>query len=509
MRPVCLFLIFSFLIGFNALATSESTESSKSTTSIDFNKSGCAGSLNINNTCKIKKATPEDAKLKSEELNKKYGIDKAGINAGDSIYPVLDPGAAPEGVSCEVDRVTTCCSDPSACLGGEALSTFQSVSNVVSKVGPAAAMALQGFGKDMSGMCQAMQGLAGSGASLSLAASVKCKSYISSCHSACDHQIQAIECTKYSTAKEKCETACLGLTSLHLQSCKTTADNTFETEGKPPAEKIAQLKKVKVSCTAQNVKSKELLDNMGSMLNSAGSAELCKQQARATKTKEECEASGGKWKNSKCEPPEEKEQEKVSLQENNDMITQDPNGSISTVAEAPPSSSSEEEGDDNTDGGNNQLGGGGDDTKKTPEGESISTPYAGTSPTDTDSDEDSSTTDSSTGKSSASGRGLGLGSSYSGYNRGTRDSANSHDEEGGNLSMGGGGFAGYSGGGGSYGGSDSYASLGLSKKKLAELEKKQGAKRKTASETGGAHQNIFERISKRFQSLCQNKLDCQ
>ena len=75
--------------------------------------------------------------------------------------------------------------------------------------------------------------------------------------------------------------------------------------------------------------------------------------------------------------------------------------------------------------------------------------------------------------------------------------------------MGGGGFGGYGGGGGFGDSGKPYASLGLSKKKLDELKKKKGAQRVTASEAKGTHQNIFERISKRFQSLCQSKLDCR
>ena len=74
------------------------------------------------------------------------------------------------------------------------------MNNIVTQVGPGLATMLQGFGKDMSGMCEAMQGLAGSGASLSLAASVKCKGSISSCNTACDFQIGQ-QCTQYKVVK--------------------------------------------------------------------------------------------------------------------------------------------------------------------------------------------------------------------------------------------------------------------------------------------------------------------
>ena len=77
--------------------------------------------------------------------------------------------------------------------------------------------------------------------------------------------------------------------------------------------------------------------------------------------------------------------------------------------------------------------------------------------------------------------------------------------------MGGGGFGGYGGGGGGFGDSPSaQAAFGMNNKKLKELEAKKGAKRATAGEIGGgAHQSIFERVTKRFQILCQNKLDCR
>ena len=473
-------------------------------------KKTASAAKKTNNICKIKKVTEEDKNLSTDDFKEKFGIDKPipgkfTDTLGKSFSTISSPNdaTAPEGASCNPNLVNTCCSDPSTCLGdavggeggGKALSTFQDVSNIVSKVGPGAAMALQGFGNDMSGMCEAIQGLAGTGGALSMAASLKCKGAISSCHSACDHKIQH-KCLEYIEAKKSCE--------LKPEN-KQTNENTFKKKGELIVKRITQLEKEKILCSAQKAKADKWLENMAEMANSALSAELCKQQSKANQNKKDCKDRGGEWKNGECEIPEEEQREVVSLGQNNDTIPQHSGGPISATAETPPSSNNEG-GDGDTDGGNSQLGGGGDSKQTSSDGGSISSPYADTSLTDTESDSSPTGKQAKTSGGAYSGRGFLGGRSYGGYNRGKRGKFNPQEEDS-DLSMGGGGFSGYGGGGS--GGSDSYASLGLSKKKLAELAKKQGTKRKTAGEAGGAHQNIFERISKRFQSLCQNKLDCR
>ena len=469
-----------------------------------------------------------------------------------------------EAPSCDsgLGTATKCCNDPVACLGGEHLSTFNQVNNIATQVGPGMSMLLQGTGKDMSGMCEALQAMAGAGAGLSTAALAKCKGSISSCYSACDKEIET-KCQEYSILKAQCNAM---LTNKELDpKAKTLAGEIVKNE-----------EKTKPACSALNAKAGEIMGNLGQMANSALSAELCKKQASAGKDKEECAKAGGRWDGYRCITPEGecekqdgiwdgkkcKSQQQVCVEKGSDWrwnnvecvnrqeeceeaqqkgvaVSWDPlanlgkgacrktdqtqatvnrgdgsgdisdqyGGGINLNTETP--GTNDEYDPDDPD--NNAVGGGG----STPAGIS-----SGGSPGSSDllsglkssgtNPKAASPTNTAAGKGksySGGGRMGGFGSGFRGRRSGERASSGSDKDKPG-LSMGGGGFSGY--GGGSGDGDDSYASLGLSKKKLKELEKKAGAKRKAASEgLGGAHQNIFERITKRFQSLCKNKLDCR
>ena len=569
-----------------------------------------------------------------------------------------------------LNYANTCCTDPMTCLGGSALSTANEVGSVVTAVGPGLGMALQGGGQDMSGMCKAMQALAGTGASLSTAAHMKCTGSISSCTSGCERDI-ASRCNTYVQAKNLCESQ---RTMNPTPSLDPNACNT--------ANEIVQYNdQIKPQCVALKPKAGALAENIGQMANSAISAELCKQQASLINGRDACQAAGGKWNGYDCDTSARDEcvgkggqwennhcnnsteqsclayggkwlnnqcdtsnakmcladggkwiDRQCQLEEarclvdggkwehrrcimsqtepanpdtadrdvcladggrwlNNQCDTSEAercvedggewiNGYCSlneahcvadggtwelrrcNMAEADSSDSdddSDSDSDDDTQftvndapddpiGGNNppgstsdlglqlqrekipnpddddgNLGGGGNlraggitSSGSSDFGSSIGGSSSGSSDFDSEGD-GSSAASSSSGKSSgssgssSSGGGSGrFGSLGGNYRGGFRPKGSPYRSGGsGKLgNMGGGGFGGYNGGGGADD-SDDYAGLGLSKKKMKELEKKQGTKRKTAGESGGAHQNIFERISKRFQSLCQNKLDCR
>ena len=124
-------------------------------------------------------------------------------------------------------------------------------------------------------------------------------------------------------------------------------------------------------------------------------------------------------------------------------------------------------------------------------------------------------TDSASGAtdSSASGGGGG-GGFFSGLFGGGRKGKSKgkgimHEDEGGATmkGAGGGGFGGYGGGG-----RKGRGKLALSKKQIKKLKKEKGAQRtlsKMKEGFGGAHHDIFERITKRFTHLCKNKMNCR
>ena len=594
-----LYLLFIF---FNLTIVSQRSSS----VSADFNQAGCQGSSLADEICsetvgEAKELKVEDNRLKlgdkdvtnqviqeadgrltfqGKEVGRYGSTENSGtirnFTSGFStpLIPVSgDINPVKEGASCEVQKedATSCCNDPVTCLGGEHLSTFNQVNNIATQVGPGLSMLMQGTGKDMSGMCEALQAMAGAGAGLSTAALAKCKGSISACHSSCDKSIKR-SCEIYVQAKLDCNR------NINLPMVdKPSVEQSFAAIAETPAKRIVKHKRViKPACDALNAKATEIIGNLGQMANSALSAELCKKQASAGKDKEECAKAGGRWDGYRCITPEGecekqdgiwdgkkcKSQQQVCVEKGSDWrwnnvecvnrqeeceeaqqkgvaVSWDPlanlgkgacrktdqtqatvnrgdgsgdisdqyGGGINLNTETP--GTNDEYDPDDPD--NNAVGGGG----STPAGIS-----SGGSPGSSDllsglkssgtNPKAASPTNTAAGKGkrySGGGRMGGFGRGFRGRRSGERASSGSDKDKPG-LSMGGGGFSGY--GGGSGDGDDSYASLGLSKKKLKELEKKAGAKRKAASEgLGGAHQNIFERITKRFQSLCKNKLDCR
>ncbi|MDE0119501.1 MAG: hypothetical protein OXM55_05785 [Bdellovibrionales bacterium] len=416
---------------------------------------------------------------------------------------------------CSDREARKCCGDPTTCLGGEALSTFNEINNIVTQVGPGLASMLQGFGKDMSNMCETMQGLAASGASVALAAATKCKSSISSCNSNCDYQIKKVECDKYIAARNTCSSN--KGTCMPKPSCTNTHETAFQQKVLPIFKQVRRHEETQASCLAQKAKAKEISKAIPQMANSAISAELCKQQARMTQDKAGCEKQKGHtWRDGKCHPPEEEEEPTVAfdIQSGKNIISHS-TGSLGTpTVEAPNPETTTE---DDPDGDSRTSGGGGGGTRRaaggsSPDGIDLPDP---SSPYSEDSEEESDSTastgtDKGRGSSGLRRGGFGGYGSRGGYYGKKRKPYSSSGKDN-DLSMGGGGFGGYGGGGFSSRGSpSSQASLGLSQKKLKEMEAKKGAKRATAGEAGGgAHQSIFERVTKRFQILCQDKLDCQ
>ena len=594
------------------------------------------------------------------EMDKECGIDD--LSEKDQTKNIIKPAEGEPKCEKAPQKAKECCNDPMTCLGGSALSTAHAIGSVTATVAPGLGMALQGGGKDMSGLCKAAQALAGTGASLSTAAHMKCTGSISSCEKICNNEIN-----------EKCND--------YITKCKTKPQTMDESQTTALLEKIKQLKTKITDCMALRPKAKELAENIGQFATSAVSAEICKQQSSLVddktickneggvwrdnncitserdkcvadggkwesnvcknskkesclagggkwinnecdtsaqkrciadggewiekqchfdkqrclavggkwalrqctidlSAKNNCQAEGGRWINNKCDmkakdkcvadggqwragtcsldeahcvadggkwelrrciPSEAKADCVISGKQwkNNECVasqtTDDDDSSTSvsvTDASDKPVTGANDatqlslqretnpNGNNNNNNDNSNLGGGGNSMQ-------TGVPLSGSAGesgfgdfSDTSDDDDENTSGSSSGSGigkSASGRRGGGGSRLGSLGGGGRyknsrfrGSSSSgllpSDSAGFSGSMGGGGFSSYGNGGDP---SDDYAGLGLSKKKLKELEKKQGAKRKLANESGGTHQNIFERISKRFQSLCQNKLDCR
>ena len=478
---------------------------------------GCTGNAQVNEICQ----DPQDDKSQ----------DTAGESTGSAgaqaVLNVGDSGEKPV-ATCEeaLGKAEECCDTPTACLGTESLATLEKVNNIVARVGPGMATMLQGFGKDMSEMCKTFQMLSAGGASVAVAASTKCKVSVGSCKSQCEKEIK-VKCKEYTTFKTTCKTECdttlaengPSASAAPDEECKSAKEQ-FNGTGKTAAERILKLRDIKKQCNKQALKIDNWDDQVGQLATGAISAEMCKQQARAMNNEADCKKAGGTWKDGECDIPQTDQEkcEEAGMEWHNDQcvppMQTPPNSSgnnTTPVSGLTAETETAEKGrtSNTEESNNNKKTGSGGNSKN----QGIGLPESGDlSGGGAETNTDESATDDSSAKTQSGSGGL-FGSSSGGrryWGRGRNNKEGSEDEDSDNLRMGGGGFASY-GRGGSGGGDseEDFAGLRLSKKKLKEMEKKKGALRKTASEMGGAHQNIFERITKRFKSLCQKDLDCQ
>ena len=511
----------------------------------EFRAEGCIGSAEAEEKCGWK----EDKEFKSDKesqdklakLEKEQDLCSSTEDRAEYCSNLLNTFFKPEegakkntGCWDAPEETTLCCSNPTTCLGGDSLATLEQVNNVVTVAGPGVASALTGFGQDMSGMCKTIQQLAGAGAGLAAAAATKCKASIASCNSSCDKELKK-QCKLYELAKKNCqigEDFC-NLTPPAADSCKTTKAYPPFKKAETHAKNIIRAKKNKSTCRMQSAKATDWGSKMGQMLNSGLSAELCIRQASLTKDKKACEAAGWTWKDGECVEPEPDvriaqcesaggtwntatQKCKPPASTPGPITVTDTTPTTSPPLGNPPSPDPEIApmdtiiNPDAEDGDSTESGGGGDTARNNKT--KIGTPEESEDdPWDVSGGADGTGSASGlTGGQSGSLFGSSFGRGGRGYGR--RRGKNRGDKDKNNYKMGGGGFSGYAGGGrGSDGDGDGdYAHLKLSKKQLDEIEKKQGAMRKTASEGfGGAHENIFERITRRFKALCQKDLDCR
>ncbi len=518
-------------------------------TPLAFATTPCEGNANVESVCGLSKDPDKKLhrkNLEGQSLNSNHQVVTPGTeptSVGGNIEPDLVGGwdfkdkdssysnHDEKNVDCESQKSTaeTCCTDPTTCLGGTALSTMQNMNTVISQVGPAFATGAQGFGKDMSGMCETLQMMAGTGAGLSMAASGKCSMAISACKKTCNNKI-AERCKAYLEAKNFC------LETAHISSSVIKFKETAETIGS----EIKNLKQSINHCTAQKGKSDQMMQNMTSLMTSAINAQMCKWQAKAMRTEKECKKDGGHWKNKECIMPEDTCKDKGgewnpetkkciprTIAElnptppptpppiNNNQHTQNEPTMTTENAQKEETSNNDDDDDGNDTAKKEkekekekEVGGG--EQEEVSNNSRINMP--GSSDGGTDAVDTSNVNNPSGNKAGSRSSGkkfsnFGRGGFRRGYGRFKRKGRGGGEDS--SLSMGGGGFAGYGGRGGSNESGNGYANLGLSKKKLKELKEKKGVTRVSASEAGGAHQNIFERITKRFQSLCKNKLNCR
>ena len=427
----------------------------------------------------------------------------------------LDTDANNEVVQCEEasEQASRCCEDPSTCLGSF-VGTFHTISKTVGIVTAGVGTLASSLGKDIGSTCEFLQDLLLSTATLSVVASVKCKTRINKCNSTCENNIKEA-CHTFKTLQTKCVTAAA------LPLGANLAQNEFNAEIKNLGleRKISNWKERQKNCKDYRAFGEVFATDLAQMLGAAVGAEICKAQSADIRDEKECENQKGNWSGGDCILPqdtckerggswnaeeeecdfptsnggqEEEEEDNPGLRGNDTLDINLPAQSSPIVTEA--EDIPEDEREDSYDPDN--VGSGGKEEASNP---------IGLSQNSNDEEEEDGDTPP---PSLAEAGGSGGGGRFLGRRGSTRYPNKNYsyddDDDQSFSGDGGGGFGGYGSGGARNKENSRARSKRIAKNKNS---KNKPVKMKAAGFTS-KHQNIFERVTKRFKKLCKEDIKC-
>ena len=500
-KKTTFFILSLFFLFFSFIGLSQEKEKKKEKPSFEV-KEDCTQDIlekhcGATNKNKTKEEKEEEAKDKEETEETKGFWD----NVQDfTMRQMGDPKSCYGGLKI----ASHCCNDPSDCISGIDTDTMNIMNIFIGAGSKIAASSLSGKGKDISGLCKGMKQFSKAGENLAKASYYRCKAQIHICKRACKIEKKQ-QCKQYHAEVGSCQQKKIELVSCGTGSPDaTTCENTLKPL-KENIKKIAQTvyaieEEQKPACKDLKQKAKEIKNNMKELAKTVKSSDDCNKKATAgieESTLEEInELVANKLK------VEEAENTVISARQNTggDSFSQNNGESIEFNTETP----------------TNSLGGGGQKREVS----------AVTSPTNNNnnlvratnklSNKESTNTNSSlkwtrdknnptTTTTIGGQKSLNLESaSYESNNNKNYQKTPKNIKPTGKIALTGGEFGAYK--------------SQLSKnnpfiKNYQKQQKKESAFNKrnlSGLSGGGMHENIFERITKRFQSLCQEqKIDCQ
>ena len=392
-----------------------------------------------------------------------------------------------------------CCGHrASECLEGESLSLFRKIqTHPYVQLGAGLGIAATAF-IGMSELCAGARDLMNLGNAVANSYSNNCASSLQACDSTCKDEIETT-CSRWHSWKTTNGTSagCLKQTPITC-TCQDV---------KQIRSSLNRLLSKQQECSDLNQKPSQFANGGHQLFLSETMSEACRLQASGGKngtdlqtycvgpdcdkktTDTECTDPNG------CDDPEEPPTPPSGP----------PGGMFSAGSPIPQWSNKQTKKTDDTDT-DSGLGGAGSDQRRrqrtslTQSGKKIDLP--GTANTSSLNGEEGTLSSELPGESGQTTSGRGFRDSTSSNNNNLQNSGQEEEEE--ESGIGSGGFKGYARGRKG----KSKDPLKLGKEKLKKLAKKQEPKRKLTGldhSDGGAHENIFERISKRYQSSCEKK----
>lgn len=501
-RKIIFSSLFSLFLFFSFLGISEEEETPnfavKEDCTQDILEKHCGAAKS-----KTQKEKEEEAKDK-EEIEETEGFWDSVQNF--TMRQMGDPKSCYEGLK----QASHCCHDPSDCISGIDTDTVNIMNIFIGTGSKIAASSLSGKGKDISALCKGMKKFSKAGKNLAKASYYRCKAQIHICKRACKIERKQ-QCKQYHEEVGSCQQRknTLPVCSLNpLVSSHIDCKNALKTL-KENIKKIAQTvyaieKEQKPACKELKQKAKEIKNNMKELAKTVKSSDECNKQATAgiEETLEEINKLTAS---------------KLRIEEAENTVTsrrQDTGGDTSPFQNPSRGESIEL----NTENPSTSLGGGGRqerdvsaDTSPTNNNNNNSAVTATNNPFYRENTKIDFTLKWAKGKNNPTTTTTGGGqkslnleeTSYDNENP-NKISQNKNIKSKQKIALGGGEFGAYE---------SSLSKNNPFIKNYQKQQKKEAAFNKkniSGFSGGGMHENIFERITKRFQSLChQQKIDCQ
>lgn len=497
-KTVFLFLSLFFLsFGFLGISEEEEREKEKPNFAV---QSDCTQKILEKHCGATKNKTQEE---KEEEAQEKEEIEETkGFWEGVQNFTMRQMGD-PKSCYGGLKLASHCCHDPSDCISGIDTDTMNIMNIFIGAGSKIAASSLSGKGKDISGLCKGMKQFSKAGEKLAKASYYRCKAQIHICKRACKIEKKQ-QCKQYHEEVKGCQQR-----KNTLPVCTVSSSADCENALKPLKENIKKIAQTvyaieeeqKPACKDLKKQAKEIKNNM-------------KELAKTVKSSDECNKQATAGIEEIVEKINERAASKLRIEEAENTVTsaRQNTGGDSSFSQNPTGEPTEF----HTENPGTSVGGGGQEreisaaTSPTNNNNNNSGGAANTLFNKESTDTDSSlkwTRDKNNPTATTTGGGqksLNYGETSYDNKKPNKIPQNKNIKSKQKIALAGGEFGAYS------------SPLNKNNPFIKNYQKQQkeesafNKKSLSGFRGGGMHENIFERITKRFQSLCQQqKIDCQ
>ena len=275
------FLLSLFFLSFGFFGVSQEEEKEKPDFAV---QEDCTQEI-LEKHCGAANKTQEE---KKEEAEEKEEIEETqGFWEGVQNFTMKQMGD-PKSCYGGLKLASHCCHDPSDCISGIDTDTMNIMNIFIGAGSKIAASSLSGKGKDISGLCKGMKQFSKAGKNLARASYYRCKAQIHICKRACKIEKKQ-QCKQYHEEVGSCQQRKNTLPVCNSSNIHVSSSTDCENALNPLKENIKKIaqrvyaieEEEKPACKDLKQKAKEIKNNMKELAKTVKSSDECNKQATA------------------------------------------------------------------------------------------------------------------------------------------------------------------------------------------------------------------------------------